>query len=573
VIDDLWLRIEAAVAAVEPAGLAGPARPEDLDDLDVPAAWRPLWARHDGQTPAVDGLFEGWFFLPLRGAADSVEADDHGDGLPIAKDFGGGRLVIRDGAVVQVDEDGERTVAKDLAALLERVASALEAKPPARWRQKANGRWEPASHETAPIHKLSDWEVGTSRDLGGGVVAVRVASPDPRPFPAPALRIDWVLDGAPDAKGAVVSVELDLPPGVAQARSVRTGAQGYRRWIAANGRLPPEARLVVTLDRSAEIPGPRPVSTAGGDARTPAALRARAEARLSLGDASGALEDLVASGLPDVETLAMRARALLLEGDAAEAWRTALELPVGHTARLIAALAASPSDALADAEALCAHPTAAAYLWRAAARERLGDPEGAAEDTAKAIDKLDLLEEEHLPDLRSWYGRRRALSASGRSGGPAETLSEGEIVSDVEVSRDAEGWVAIVTVTPQDAERGRIVDIAFPEGGAAAVRLPPGAGHGVRARFAGVGPGGSDVRVEVRLRLPDGWAPAEGAANATLRFDRWDVIAPVRSRGKLRVAALSAVHDVELDGSEARIAGAGLAKAKGGAGDLVVVSE
>jgi hypothetical protein len=370
-----------------------------------------------------------------------------------------------------------------------------------------------------------------------------------------------------------VSVELDLPPGVAQARSVRTGAQGFRRWIAANGRLPPEARVVLTLDRAAEIPGPRPVTTAGADARTPSALRARAEARLALGDASGALEDLVASGLADVETLAMRARALLLEGDAAEAWRTALELPVGHVARLIAGLAASPTDALADAEALCAHPNAAAYLWRAAARERLGDLEGAAEDTARAIDTLDLLEEEHLPDLRAWYGRRRALSTSGNAAAPAETLSEGEIVTNVAVSRDEEGWIAIVTVTPQDAERGRIVDLAFPEGGSAAIRLPPGAGHGVRARFAGVGPGGSDVRIEIRLRLPEGWAPADGAANATLRFDRWDVIAPVRSLGTLRVASLTGVHDVELSGREARIAGAGLAKAKGGAGDLVVVSE
>jgi hypothetical protein len=133
------------------------------------------------------------------------------------------------------------------------------------------------------------------------------------------------------------------------------------------------------------------------------------------------------------------------------------------------------------------------------------------------------------------------------------------------------GPTAIVELTPRQAEAGVLVKVPFPEG-SVAVRLPTGAGHGVRARFAGVAPDGADLVVEVRLRVPEGWAGGD-CANDGLSFDRWDVIACVRRpRGRLRVAGLDGEHEVQwpAGAEEVRVAGAGLARPKGGRGDLVV---
>lgn len=128
---DSWERIEAIVSATAPGGLRPPATDADLDALEVPADWRHLWARHDGQSDEAEGLFDGWHFLPLRGAVDSVEAESDDDWLVVAKDFGGGTWAIaKTGGPLVESLDGEtRLVARNFIDLLEQMADILEGKP------------------------------------------------------------------------------------------------------------------------------------------------------------------------------------------------------------------------------------------------------------------------------------------------------------------------------------------------------------------------------------------------------------------------------------------------------------
>ncbi len=579
-MDRIWERIEELLAAVDPAGLAGPAAADDLEALQVPAAWRGLWGRHDGQTEALGGVMLGYWFLPLRGyRSESVESDSEHvpDGyLVVAKDFAGGYLVVdtTTGFAQELTDDGETViVATSPDEFLERVLAHLQKEPPRRWVPGAGGRRVPEGHRTAPLGDLGDWAIGEARDLPDGLVAVRVRSPDPAPFPQHGTRVDFCVDHpeAPDAKGRLLQARLVVPTapeGAGSDASAGVGSEGDRWWIEATGPIPRTAVLHLDLDLRAPVDGPRPLLRARGGRPS----RERAAARLLLGDASGALADLEQLQPPDP---ALAVEAALAAGDAANARRHAEALPRGHVLRLRVFADTDPERALLDATELVQRRPSdgVGYVWRADLQERLGDFGSAASDTEQAIALLAVAAPEHLPGLRTALRRRRARIAAPRVEAPVlEDSTEDFVIGDViEVEPLGSEWSAKVHVTPREAAAGRLVEFRFPTGERGAVRLPPGAGHGVRATVR-VGSEAWPVRVEIAVELPFGWC--SDGDNPTLSFEKWDVVAPVpRWKPKVRVCGLDGeahVTDWPEGDVEVVVPGGGLARPDGTRGRLRV---
>lgn len=587
-MDRIWERIEELVAGADPGGLADPASPEALDAVGVPAAWRGLWGRHDGQTDAVGNLFLDHWFLPLRGRSDSVEAEAPGlpDGyVPIAKDFAGGYLVLdaATGLVQELLTDGETVVvAGSPEELLGKVLEALRKHPPRRWVVGENGRKVPEGWRTVTVSDLANWAVGEARDLPGGLVAVRVRSPDPAPFAQHGSRLDFTLDHPddPDAAGQLRGAKVVIPTGpegTGTDASASVVTQGGAYWLEATGPVPHTAVLHLDVDFAAPVGGARPLLRARG--KEPSVARARA--RLWLGDAGGALADLEQiadrelDALSRAEHAALAVECALAAGEDAAAVRFAERLAPGHRGRLLVWAERDPARAKGDADAAVAHrPTdGPARVWRADILERLGDFAAAAADTEEAISLLALSSPEQLPGLRAALRRRRARIAAPRTEAPVlEDSTEDFVIGNV-VAVESVGaeWAATVHVTPREAAAGRLVEFLFPDGDRGAVRLPRGAGNGVRTTVH-VGAAGQPVRVVIVVELEPTWRSA--GDNATLDFDRWDVLAPVPSwKPRVRISGLDGEQyqvDWPEGDVEATVAGAGLSRADGTRGRMRV---
>ncbi len=576
-MDRIWERIEDLVANVVAGGLAGPADPASLDAVGVPAPWRGLWERHDGQTDVVGNLFLGYWFLPLRGSVDSAQADagQVPDGyLPIAKDFSGGYLVLdtTTGFVQELTDDGETVIiATTPLEFLERVQAGLVKEPPRRWVQGEGGRRVPEGHRSVELADLVDWAVGEARDLPHGLVAVRVRSPDPAPFPQHGTRLDFTVDHPedPGANGQLLGARLVLPTGLEGTgtdASAGVASQGDEHWIEATGPMPRTAVLHLDLDLGAPIRGPRPLLTARGGR----ASVERARARLLLGDPAGALADLEQLTPTDVP---LATECALAAGDGDTARRFAEQLGVGHPLRLRVWAEREPVRARQDADELVSRRPndGVSYVWRADVFERLGEFSLAAADTEQALALLSLGAEVHLPGLRAALRRRRARIAAPRTDAPVlEDSTEDFVIGNVvKVESVGAEWSASVHVTPREASTGRLVEFEFPDGERGAVRLPPGAGDGVRTTVR-VGGGGQAVRVTIVVDLPFGWR--SDGDNTTLAFDRWDVVAPVpRWKPKVRVVGLDGeAHVVDWPEGEVEVAvsGGGLGRSDGTRGKL-----
>ncbi len=70
--------------------------------------------------------------------------------------------------------------------------------------------------------------------------------------------------------------------------------------------------------------------------------------------------------------------------------------------------------------------------------------------------------------------------------------------------RAADDLESVVTLSPEQALEGTRVEIDLPDGTGVEVWTPPLAGDGWRLRLAGVGPGGADHFLQLRVRTPEG---------------------------------------------------------------------
>ena len=70
--------------------------------------------------------------------------------------------------------------------------------------------------------------------------------------------------------------------------------------------------------------------------------------------------------------------------------------------------------------------------------------------------------------------------------------------------RASDALESVVTLTPEQALDGARVELALPDGTLVEVWTPPLAGDGWRLRLAGVGPGGADHFLQLRVRSADG---------------------------------------------------------------------
>lgn len=562
----LWDRLEARLRVVDPdlAGLGSPAPASRLEAFGVPMRWRDLWGGHDGQTGALDGLFEGWFFLPLEGTTDCVReelerlpANVRDAWFPLAKDFSGEVWVIERATDRVLHVEGDQVL--DLVAtgpqqLLARAVSAWERDGlPRTWSVGPDGRWQRDGEPEVVLSDLGRWEVGDHRPLVEGLVAVRVLATavlDPDDLPDDRRHRVFQIDaaeGSAPRPGAAVHVAVE-------GASIPLCSRGDLYWLDAE-RVPASARLRIRLDlERRRKPGPLERLAA---ARTP---HDKATALHAIGAISRAVEALGATRDATLET------ALLLQlGRMADALAAAEALRPGTPARIRALSATGHhAEAIAEVQARMQEPIPSlADRWLAAeVLEAGGDAQAAAATLEAALDELP----GGAGSAPRVVARIRSLRGRMPVAGAPPVLADGDLVVDVTVGP---GPVAVVRLTPRQAEAGVLVQVPLPEG-PLTVRLPKAAGHGARARFA---PGGRELVVEVQLRPPPGWAPAAGAHNPTLAFDRWDVIAAVdpAGPGRLTIAALDATHEVEWPGGgEVRVAGAGLVRPGGLRGDLVV---
>ena len=70
--------------------------------------------------------------------------------------------------------------------------------------------------------------------------------------------------------------------------------------------------------------------------------------------------------------------------------------------------------------------------------------------------------------------------------------------------RAADDLESVVELTPEQALEGALVELELPDGTVVEVATPPLAGDGWRLRLAGVGPGGGDHFLQLRVRTADG---------------------------------------------------------------------
>ncbi len=70
--------------------------------------------------------------------------------------------------------------------------------------------------------------------------------------------------------------------------------------------------------------------------------------------------------------------------------------------------------------------------------------------------------------------------------------------------RAADDLESVVELTPEQALEGALVELELPDGTVVEIATPPLAGDGWRLRLAGVGPGGGDHFLQLRVRTADG---------------------------------------------------------------------
>ena len=87
----------------------------------------------------------------------------------------------------------------------------------------------------------------------------------------------------------------------------------------------------------------------------------------------------------------------------------------------------------------------------------------------------------------------------------------------------AEGAESVVELSPDQALHGERLELELPDGSVVEVWTPPLAGDGWRLRLAGLGPGGGDHFLQLRVRTPEG----------------------------LRIDGLRVLHQLELNPAEA----------------------
>lgn len=420
----LWARIEAALEAAEP-GLSGtlgaPATEAALDalrQLGLPADWIALYARHDGQTDALDPLFGDWRFLPAVEPEPSVAAEHRrmielSAGLasatlpeppvgpmkrawgspawvPIAVDDAGGSLCVdlapepggAPGQVLDLDHEGPRRVRWPSAAeLLTTVAVALE-----------NGH-----------RRLRRWRsLPGGRRVREGWVELRVAG-------VGALRPGEALPLGPAAPGLGV-VAVHGP----------TALQGGRRgetmlWLALD-LLDPAAEPAVPwqlLDLRVEGPGDHWVHRAGGFVGIGgAAIRAPAAAIIVQVDILADGQPPPADGGADLRQGRPRSAQARL-GSAA----SLSGLPLRQRARA-RALLGDHVGALADLDrAIAARPSPDLWVERAVQRHATGALRAALDDLTAALAELP----------GSWPARDlqvRTLQALGRGAEASEAATQ-----------------------------------------------------------------------------------------------------------------------------------------------------
>jgi hypothetical protein len=576
---ELWIRIEEALRAVDPTGegLRPPASARDLEAL-VPPTWRPLWGRHDGQSSLLDGLFDGWFFLPLRGPVDTVASDLERlpEGwVPLAKDFGGSYLVIRpdDDVLVEwdVDEAGPtRVVAADVEELLTALAKRLEGgELPGRWARAPDGSWRPEAEAEIRVDEVEALAIGQPVPLGHGLVLVRLSleAVPTSALPDGAHHLPFAVDaedGDPDALGRLVGVRALRERGGAGQLAVTQMGDSY--WLDLEQGPDQGVDLVLTLDLQQPITGARPLMHARSDDAI-----AAARAHLLLGDPEAGLARLPGDD-QDGETLGLRVRLLLAAGRGDEAAARLEGTIGGGELRARALLAAGRLDeALAAADSEVERGATVPRLrLRARIREIAGDVDGARRDVEEALRSSTPSHAATavlVADLRRLRAARRAPTAPAAPAAP-----EADPLPLDRVQASDQGL--IVTLTPEEAARGALV--LLERGGEVhGVRLPAGAGHGLAmtARL-----GDEPVRVEARVAMPPQWAPPPEARNASLSFDRWDVLTEVAlSRDEVRDGAEIVVATPDglrtiawpAGADELREPGAGLPGPRGTRGDFV----
>ena len=244
-----WSDVESALHATNPLLLEGLRPPASRDALawleaaGVPEAWLSLWAEHDGQTHRIDGLFDGWTFLPVLDGADSVASvrealrAEGRSSLPVAIDHSGEALVLTDGRLHPTRGDGPRH--DSARALLASTAARLRRTPPSLWTRQPDGRWTPSGEAEFTVVDPDSSPVGEPHPIGHGLSWVRLdvtalATPWTRviPFAQTSHDLLFAVDATEsEAKGRLCRVWVRH--GGKRARPLGTATQAGHHWIYA----------------------------------------------------------------------------------------------------------------------------------------------------------------------------------------------------------------------------------------------------------------------------------------------------------------------------------------------------
>ena len=577
-----WSDVESALHATNPLLLEGLRPPASRDALawleaaGVPEAWLSLWAEHDGQTHRIDGLFDGWTFLPVLDGADSVASvrealrAEGRSSLPVAIDHSGEALVLTDGRLHPTRGDGPRH--DSARALLASTAARLRRTPPSLWTRQPDGRWTPSGEVEITVVDPDSIPVGEPHPIGHGLSWVRLdvtalATPWTRviPFAQTSHDLLFAVDATEsEAKGRLCRVWVRH--GGKRARPLGTATQAGHHWVYGEDGDLSGIELVLTIDLEAPLGGPRPLH--GARSTDPAT---RCTALQLLGDRTGALAAKRSAGARDAELLGL----LYAAGETDSAEQLAEELDGADVEETRALWRARAGD-LGGLDAWVASQRRAHASWlRARVREQAGDLAGVVADTRDAIQRLSFLERSSAERLRHLLDRRTsAQSAVPTQQAPVATVAELPPTVGA-VTIEGADYRLTLQRTPSEAAAGGTVAVETPSG-PVGVTLPPGAGDGATLRLKHIGPGGDgDLVVTVAIQLAPEWRPVEGCVNDTVTFERWDVVVavPAENSGQpIQVASHDGVHQLQApqSGEEVRVVGGGLIRPRGTPGALVI---
>ncbi len=628
-IDTLWASLETEIRGLAPSALRElrlPATDADVAwfaELGVPADWQALYRVHDGQGM----VFPAFFWMRLRGPTDTVEAEHTrmcragGPGLvagdpparvvgpvqrawaserwiPIGTDFGGELLCIdldpasggQVGQLIRIGDSGVEVLAPSASAWLEQLVDGIRV-----------GEWQPVvrPEETTrmqcSVGRLLHWAIGEARqppplsehDLS--LVRLDPAFAGDGLDRDPSRVLVFCVDGelSDEVRPVLTEVRILGPTGGELAEVVNTSREACHEVAVAAG-IPSDSQLMVTISivsqparDSDTSSGPRLLrngryvaAAAAWDATDSDPEHARCLG--ALGRRTEALSNLDDCAAPHpVHTELWLATG---QGEAASAHLP--ELGTVLAARVLGAVDRT-DEALAQLDAAHDPTRPDVRWWRAALLESVGEREAAAAELEAAA--ADGFAMSHHDQRVAWL-RAAALRqhrGDGHRHGRLEVALTDEVMAVRDVVLDSGLVTARVELTPDEAARGRTVDLILPTG-PLAVSLPPGAGHGAQLTLRDQGNAGHTVHVEVLIHLPDEWRADPDARPASLSFAKWTVHARVpttkserRDGLEMRLATHRELVAVSCPpgaspGDTVTVEGAGLSGPRDRRGDLIV---